>query len=183
MHTTDTPAPTTPGGRFYDPTSARGDWPCLGARVRMVRYTEGNTLRGDQALPDLWAEGTVTETPASGQLFLSIAPDASSRPLGTPVGRAEYDRHRPEAWSISRRHVTIHWGERWQWTIQHLEDVVDEVADDVVHLAASGAQVTRLRVVLAELDDELASDERTSVEQAALVDELRRLAAALVAEA
>lgn len=101
------------------PSAPQSAWPALGATVRLTRYAEGNTLRGDHTVISLFVTGVVTETPARGSNYLSVEPDEYTQVVVLPE-MTVFDKEDPEAWSISRDKVTLHRKEFWRWTCEVL---------------------------------------------------------------
>lgn len=97
-------------------------YPPLGARVRLVRWSQGNWHSGDLANPDFSITGEVIETPhkSQGSRYLSVVPDEHLKE-GIPQ-TVQFDRENPDDWSISRNHVTVHANLFWQWTWDRLPD-------------------------------------------------------------
>lgn len=106
-------------------------FPRFGRWVRLIRYTEGNTLRGDQSAPDLDVIGRVTETPhpGFGSRYLTITPA-----LGAVFNVKR--QARGEQYTIGPSYITIHANEAWQWTWETAAEPTTRLAAPTFDLAA-----------------------------------------------
>lgn len=95
----------------------REDFPKLRTFVRLVRYTEGNALNGDQSAPDIDVRGRVIETPHPSFLsnYLVIRPAIGER------FRVQ-DQASGERYTIGPTSITIHANEGWRWTWEPAAD-------------------------------------------------------------
>lgn len=104
------------------PTSS---FPLVGERVSLVRFTEGNTLRGDHKSPDITVRGTVVESPRHGSRYLVVKVLEST---GLPRTKVIYDPEDPESYSLSSDTVSLRNGSvMTEWTVTKIEPAQPKV--------------------------------------------------------